>query len=153
MSHHVLPLLPMVSMELLPVVPAPPLPDHHAPPCSAYHHRPRVDAIIDAIVAVEIDSWNAITAYTPRGEAVKRKHGGKHVGHTPRGEAVKSEHGGKHVKQELAVHICSHHFAVVRDWAMDRDGNRYPKPETQWVFAPLGCGHRLNSIPTGFLIG
>ena len=34
-----------------------------------------------------------------------------------------------------------------------RDGNGYPKPETRWVFASLGCGHRLNSIPAGFLMG
>ena len=34
--------------------------------------------------------------------------------------------------------------------AVIRDGNGYPKPETRWVFALLGCGHRLNSIPAGF---
>jgi hypothetical protein len=34
-----------------------------------------------------------------------------------------------------------------------RDGNGYPRPDTRWVFTPLGyiCG--LNILPVGLLLG
>jgi hypothetical protein len=35
----------------------------------------------------------------------------------------------------------------------ERDGNGYPRPDTRWVFTPLGyiCG--LNILPVGLLLG
>jgi len=36
-------------------------------------------------------------------------------------------------------------------WA--RDGNGYPKPETRWVFTPLGYGFGSIFIPMGLLMG
>ena len=35
----------------------------------------------------------------------------------------------------------------------DRDGNGYPKPETRWVFAPLGYGFGSTFRPVGLLMG
>jgi hypothetical protein len=34
-----------------------------------------------------------------------------------------------------------------------RDGNGYPKPETRWVFTPLGYGFGSIFIPMGLLMG
>ena len=34
-----------------------------------------------------------------------------------------------------------------------RDGNGYPKPETRWVFTPLGYGFESIFIPMGLLMG
>jgi hypothetical protein len=34
-----------------------------------------------------------------------------------------------------------------------RDGNGYPKPETRWVFTPLGYGFGSILIPMGLLMG
>jgi hypothetical protein len=34
-----------------------------------------------------------------------------------------------------------------------RDGNGYPKPETRWVFTPLGYGFGPIFIPVGLLMG
>jgi hypothetical protein len=34
-----------------------------------------------------------------------------------------------------------------------RDGNGYPKPETRWVFTPLGYGFGSIFIPIGLLMG
>jgi hypothetical protein len=45
-----------------------------------------------------------------------------------------------------------------RRWAgaesyMTRDGNGYPKPETRWVFTPLGYGFGSIFKPMGLLMG
>jgi hypothetical protein len=40
-----------------------------------------------------------------------------------------------------------------KDFVRSRDGNGYPKPETRWVFTPLGYGFRSIFIPTGLLMG
>src|SRR5689334_14907715 len=37
--------------------------------------------------------------------------------------------------------------------AVTRDGNGYPKPETRWVFTPLGYGFGSIFIPMGLLMG
>jgi hypothetical protein len=34
-----------------------------------------------------------------------------------------------------------------------RDGNRYPRPDTRWVFTPLGYVRGLNILPVGLLLG
>jgi hypothetical protein len=34
-----------------------------------------------------------------------------------------------------------------------RDGNGYPRPDTRWVFTPLGYVCGLNIIPVGLLLG
>jgi hypothetical protein len=36
---------------------------------------------------------------------------------------------------------------------LTRDGNGYPKPETRWVFTPLGYGFGSIFIPMGLLMG
>jgi hypothetical protein len=36
---------------------------------------------------------------------------------------------------------------------MARDGNGYPKPETRWVFTPLGYGFGPIFIPMSLLMG
>jgi hypothetical protein len=36
---------------------------------------------------------------------------------------------------------------------LTRDGNGYPKPETRWVFTPLGYGFGPIFIPMGLLMG
>jgi hypothetical protein len=34
-----------------------------------------------------------------------------------------------------------------------RDGNGYPRPDTRWVFTPLGYVYGLNILPVGLLLG
>jgi hypothetical protein len=34
-----------------------------------------------------------------------------------------------------------------------RDGNGYPRPDTRWVFTPLGYVCGLNILPVGMLLG
>jgi hypothetical protein len=34
-----------------------------------------------------------------------------------------------------------------------RDGNGYPRPDTRWVFTPLGYVCGLNILPVGLLLG
>jgi hypothetical protein len=34
-----------------------------------------------------------------------------------------------------------------------RDGNGYPRPDTRWVFTPLGYVYGLNILPMGMLLG
>jgi hypothetical protein len=36
---------------------------------------------------------------------------------------------------------------------MRRDGNGYPRPDTRWVFTPLGYVCGLNILPVGLLLG
>ena len=37
--------------------------------------------------------------------------------------------------------------------AGSRDGNGYPRPDTRWVFTPLGYVCGLNILPVGLLLG
>jgi hypothetical protein len=39
-----------------------------------------------------------------------------------------------------------------RGAAMSRDGNGYPRPDTQWVFTPLGYVCGLNILPMDLLL-
>jgi hypothetical protein len=34
-----------------------------------------------------------------------------------------------------------------------RDGNGYPRPDTQWIFTPLGYVCGLHFLPMGLLLG
>jgi hypothetical protein len=38
-------------------------------------------------------------------------------------------------------------------WAALRDGNGYPRPDTRWVFTPLGYVNGLNILLMGILLG
>jgi hypothetical protein len=38
-------------------------------------------------------------------------------------------------------------------WSTSRDGNGYPRPDTRWVFTPLGYVRGLNILPMGLLLG
>jgi hypothetical protein len=37
--------------------------------------------------------------------------------------------------------------------SMTRDGNGYPRPDTRWIFTPLGYVCGLNILPVGLLLG
>jgi hypothetical protein len=37
--------------------------------------------------------------------------------------------------------------------ACTRDGSGYPRPDTRWVFTPLGYVCGLNILPVGLLLG
>jgi hypothetical protein len=39
------------------------------------------------------------------------------------------------------------------DLGSSRDGNGYPRPDTRWVFTPLGYVCGLNILPVGLLLG
>jgi hypothetical protein len=45
------------------------------------------------------------------------------------------------------------HRRSVPGGVVSRDGNGYPKPETRWVFTPLGYGFGSIFIPMGLLMG
>jgi hypothetical protein len=53
-----------------------------------------------------------------------------------------------HLYPQVMLPICQETANPIH-----RDGNGYPKPETQWVFTPLGYGFGSIFIPMGLLMG
>jgi hypothetical protein len=47
----------------------------------------------------------------------------------------------------------AHRWTYIALIGIARDGNGYPKPETRWVFTPLGYGFGSIFIPMGLLMG
>jgi hypothetical protein len=62
-------------------------------------------------------------------------------------------HGGPSLGPFLVLwlkpyNVCHSPFLV-----HSRDGNEYPRPDTRWVFTPLGFVCRLNILPVSMLLG
>jgi hypothetical protein len=44
-------------------------------------------------------------------------------------------------------------FITIINILNTRDGNGYPRPDTRWVFTPLGYVFGINILPVGLLLG
>jgi hypothetical protein len=57
--------------------------------------------------------------------------------------------------QSIFSRIPTHatHEDLSIDRVKGRDGNGYPRPDTRWVFTPLGYVFGLNILPVGLLLG